>query len=134
VFPLTNATTSNGSAQITLSITPTTGAAPSLTALPDVEVTFDDADPSWFNVWTSQTGNGSAFAVTHSASAGSTTVRLGSFSVALNAVTLGAGQSRNPTGNTSLPTGSNPVTLQIAATLTETSGGGRYSSRTAAPV
>jgi len=122
VFPLTNATTSNGSAQITLSVTPMTGAVPSLTALPDVEVAFDDADSSWFNAWTSQTGNGSSFAVTHSA--GSTTVRLGSFSVALNPVPLAAGQSRNATGTTNLSSGSGSVTLQIAATLTETSGGG----------
>ena len=36
-FPLTNATTQDGSAQITLTDTPNTGAAPSLTAVPDIE-------------------------------------------------------------------------------------------------
>jgi hypothetical protein len=43
VFPLTNATTSNGNVQLTLTVTPNTGTVPSLTGLPDVEVTFDDA-------------------------------------------------------------------------------------------
>jgi hypothetical protein len=122
VYPLTNGTTSNGNAQITLSITPTTGTAPSLTALPDVEVRFDDSDSSWFNVWNSQTGSGSAFAVTHSGS--STTVRLGVFSVALNPVPLAAGQTRTATGTFNLPSGSAAVTLQIAASLTETGSAG----------
>jgi hypothetical protein len=123
VFPLTNATTSDGSAQITLTITPNTGTPPSLTMLPDVEVAFDDPDSSWFNAWTTETGNGSTFTVTHSGA--TTTVRLGAFSIALNSVPLAAGQSRNATGTTNLPTGyPNAVTLQIAATLTETNGSG----------
>ena len=74
-YPMTNATTSNGNVQITLTVTPNTGTTPSLTASPDVEVTFDDADSSWFNVWNSQSGKGTTFAVSHSGS--STTVRLG---------------------------------------------------------
>jgi hypothetical protein len=81
VFPLINATTSNGSAKITLTVTPNTAAAPSLTTQPDVEVAFDDSDSSWFNVWTAQTGTGSTFKVTHSGA--TTTVRLGAYSVAL---------------------------------------------------
>jgi hypothetical protein len=123
VYPLTNGTSSNGNAQITLSIGPATGTAPSLTALPDVEVVFDDSDASWFNAWNSQTGNGSTFAVTHSGS--STTVRLGAFSVALNSVPLAAGQTRTATGTVNLPSGSPPATLQIAASLTETGAGGK---------
>jgi hypothetical protein len=122
-FPLTNATTQNGSAQITLTDTPNTGAAPSLTALPDIEASFDDSDSSWFNAWTSQTGNGSTFKVTHSGT--TTTVRLGVFSVALNSVPLAAGQTRNSTATINLPAGSgSPVTLEIGATLTETNGSG----------
>jgi hypothetical protein len=122
-FPLTNATTQNGSAQITLTDTPNTGAAPSLTALPDIEASFDDSDSSWFNAWTSQTGNGSTFKVTHSGT--TTTVRLGAFSVAMNAVPLAAGQTRNATAVINLPSGSGgPVTFEIGATLTETNGSG----------
>lgn len=122
VYPLTNGTTSNGNAQLTLSVTPTTGTTPSLTALPDIEVSFDDSDSSWFNVWNSQTGNGSTFKVTHSGS--STIVRLGAFSVALNAVQLAAGQSRTATGTINLDSTTPTATLQIAATLTESGGGG----------
>jgi hypothetical protein len=122
-YPLTNATTSAGNAQITLTVTPNTGATPSLTALPDVEVAFDDADSSWFNVWQSQTGNGTTFNVTHNSAANSTTVRLGAFSVALNAVPLAANQTRNATGSVNPVSGS--LTLQIATTLTETGPGGQ---------
>lgn len=123
IFPLTNGTSQDGSAQITLTATPNTGAQPSLMALPDIEVTFDDSDSSWFNAWKTQSGASTTFQVTHSGSA--TTVRLGDFSVALNSVPLAAGQSRNATGTTTLPSGyPTAVTLQIAATLTETNGSG----------
>jgi len=115
-YPLTNATTSAGNAQITLSVTPITGTAPSLTALPDVEATFDDADSSWYNVWQSQAGVGTTFSVTHNSGANSTTVRLGAFSVALNPVPLGASQTRNMTGV--INPGSGSLTLQIQGTLT----------------
>ncbi len=121
-YPLTNGTAQNGNVALTLSMTPTTGAAPSLTALPDVEVKFDDSDSSWFNVWNSQPGAGSTFAVTHSGS--STTVRLGAFSVALNSVPLAAGQTRSATGTSNLPSGYGSITLQVAATLSETGGSG----------
>src|SRR5262249_37702472 len=103
VYPLTNGTQSAGNVQLTLSVTPTTGATPSLTGQPDIEVKFDDFDSSWFNAWSAQSGAGSTFAVTHSGS--STTVRLGAFSVALNAVPLAAGQTRTATGTSNLPTG-----------------------------
>lgn len=93
-----------------------------MTTLPDVEVAFDDADSTWFNVWSAQTGNGSTFKVSHAGS--TTTVRLGSFSVALNQVQLAAGQTRNATGATTLPTGFGAVTLQIAASLSETTSNG----------
>ncbi len=123
VYPLTNGTSSSGNAQITLTVTPNTGPTPALTALPDVEVAFDDADSSWFSVWNSQTGNGTAFAVTHSAATNSTNVRLGVFSVTLNAVPLAPSQTRNATGVVN-PSGGT-LTLQIGATLTETGPGGK---------
>lgn len=119
-YPITNATTSSGNVQITLTVTPNTGTTPSLTALPDVEVTFDDADSSWFNVWNTQTGSGTTFTVTHNGAANSTTVRLGAFSVALNAVPLAAGQSRKLTSN--IQPSSGTLTVQFAATLTGTGG------------
>jgi hypothetical protein len=123
VYPLTNGTTSAGNVQLTLSMTPNTGAAPSLTALPDVEVRFDDFDSSWFNVWNAQSGAGTTFAVTHSGNI--TTVRLGAFSVALSSVPLAAGQTRSATGIVNLPNSYGAVTLQIAATLTETGSSGQ---------
>ncbi len=120
VFPLTNGTSSDGNVQITLTVTPTSNTPPSLTGFPDVEMTFDDADSSWFNVWNGQTGNGSTFAVTHNNSTNSTTVRLGAFSVALNQVLLKASQTRNATGNINPTSGT--LTLQLGATLTDLSG------------
>jgi hypothetical protein len=105
--PLTNATTSSGSVQLTLTVTPDTGTPPSLTALPDVGVTFDDADSTWFNAWSSQAAGEAqpTFQVTHDATANTTTVRLGTFSIVLNPVTLAAGASRNATGNFNLASG-----------------------------
>ncbi len=120
VFPLTNGTTSDGNVQITLTVTPNSNTPPSLTGFPDVEMTFDDADSSWFNVWNVQVGNGTAFSVTHNNGTNSTTVRLGAFSVALNQVPLKAGQSRNATGNINPTSGT--LTLQLGATLTDLSG------------
>jgi len=120
VYQLTNGTTSNGNVQITLTVTPNSNTPPSLTVSPDVEVTFDDADSSWFNVWNSQTGNGTTFAVTHNSVANSTTVRLGTFSVALNPVPLPAGQTRNATGNINPTSGT--LTLQLGAILTDSTG------------
>ena len=120
VFQLTNGTASNGTVQLTLGVTPSSNTPPSLTVTPDVEVTFDDADSSWFNVWNSQSGNGIAFAVTHNAGANTTTVRLGSFSLVLDPVPLAAGQSRNATGNINPTSGT--LTLQLGATLTDSGG------------
>jgi hypothetical protein len=119
-YPLTNGTTSNANVQITLTVTPNTGATPSLTGLPNVSATFDDADSSWFSVWNAQPGNGTAFTVTHNGGANSTTVRLGAFSVALNPVPLAASQSRNLTSSIQPVSGS--LTVQFAATLTDSSG------------
>jgi len=125
IFPLTNGTALTGSVDITLSVTPNMGTQPSLTSGPDVQVSFDDTDSSWFNVWNSQPGNGSTFQVTHSASTNQTVVRLASFSVTLNQVQLAAGQTRNATGTTVLPPGfPTGVTLQIGAQLSETTSGG----------
>jgi hypothetical protein len=115
VYPLSNATTSAGNAQITLSVTPITPPAPSLTALPDVEATFDDADSSWYTVWQAAPGSGTTYSVTHSSSANTTTVRLGAYSVSLAPVPLAAGQTRNMAAVVNPASGS--LTLQIEGTL-----------------
>jgi hypothetical protein len=120
VYPLTNGTTSDGNVQITLTVTPNSNTTPSLTGFPDMEATFDDADSSWFDVWNSQTGKGTTFSVTHNTVTNSTTVRLGAFSVAFNAVPLAAGQSRNAMG--SINPGNGTLTLQFAATLIDLGG------------
>lgn len=120
VFQLTNGTASNGTVQLTLGVTPSSNTPPSLTVTPDVEVTFDDADSSWFNVWSIQSGNGTAFAVTHNAGANTTTVRLGSFNLVLDPVPLAAGQSRSATGNINPTSGT--LTLQLGAILTDSGG------------
>ena len=120
VFPLTNGTTSPGNVQITLTVTPTSDTPPSLTGFPDVEMAFDDPGSSWFNVWSTQAGNGTTFVVTHDSGTNSTTVRLGTFSVALNPVPLAAGASRNATGNINPTVGT--LTLQLGATLTDLNG------------
>ena len=118
-YPVTNATVSNGNVQITLTATPNTGTTPSLTGAPDVGATFDDADSSWFNVWSSQAGKGTTFAVSHSGN--TTTVRLGAFSVAMDPVPLNAGRTRTLTANID-PVSGDTLTLQIAATLKDLSG------------
>jgi hypothetical protein len=123
VYPLTNGTTSAGNVALTLSMTPTTGAQPALSGQPDIEVQFDDFDSSWFNVWKAQSGAGTTFAVTHGGNV--TNVRLGDFSVTLNPVPLAAGQTRSATGIANLPVNYGAITLQIAATLTETGASGQ---------
>jgi hypothetical protein len=120
VFQLPNATTSDGNVQISLTAAPNSNTPPSLTVSPDVEVTFDDADSSWFNTWNAQSGNGTTFAVTHNSGANSTTVRLGAFSVVLNPVPLMAGQTRSATANINPTSGT--LTLQLGAKLTDSGG------------
>jgi hypothetical protein len=116
-YPLTNATTSNGSLILTLSV-PTTETEPSLTGLPDIEVVFDDADSSWFRDWMSQAIDEGTFTVTHDDGAGTTTVRLGAYSVVLDSVELDAGESRTAAGIFKLVPGAS-VSLQIAGNLTD---------------
>jgi hypothetical protein len=120
VFQLTNGTTSDGTVQISLTAAPNSNTPPSLTVSPDIEVTFDDTDSSWFNAWSGQAGNGTAFSLSHNGGANSTTVRLGTFSVVLNPVPLPAGQSRNATGNVNPTNGT--LTLQLGAMLTDAGG------------
>jgi hypothetical protein len=121
-YPLTNATTSSGNVQLTLTVTPAIGDGPLLTGPPDVEFAFSDSDSSWYNVWSTQAGVGAFFTVTHNAGAGTTTVRLGAPGLTLNAVPLAAGASRNVTGSATLSPGAPTATLQVAATLTDSSG------------
>jgi hypothetical protein len=121
-YPLTNGSTENGNLALTLTVTPPLGDGPVLTGTPDVELTFDDSDSSWYNVWSTQLGAGAFFTVTHNSGAGTTTVRMGSPGLTLNTVTLAAGASRNVTGTASLTAGAPAATVQIAATLTDSSG------------
>jgi hypothetical protein len=65
-------------------------------------------------------GNGTTFALTHNSGTNSTTVRLGTFSVALNPAPLAAGQSRSATGNINPTTGT--LMLQMGAVLTDSGG------------
>lgn len=80
VNPLTAASMVN----VTLSLDG--GATPSLTGTPDVEVAFDDPDSSWFSMWSGQANKTGSFAVSHDGT--STTVRLGTSRVVLDAVPL----------------------------------------------
>jgi hypothetical protein len=121
-YPLTNGSTSNGNLSLTLTVTPALGDGPVLTGTPDVEVAFDDSDSSWYNVWSTQLGVGAFFTVTHNSGTGKTTVRMGSPGLTLNTVPLAAGASRNVTGTASLTPGASAATVQIGATLKDSSG------------
>jgi hypothetical protein len=119
-FPLTNATGSSGEVEITLSVAPAE-AAPSLSALPNVSVTFDDDNAAWYNVWVAQPENGTAYAVTRNGN--KTSVRLGKASVALRSVPLANGESRAARGNFDLVNGAPVLTLALQAALRNPSSG-----------
>jgi hypothetical protein len=114
-LPLTNSTTSNGNVALTISAK---GATPSLTGANDLTVTFDDPTQAFFNAWTA--GAGAAYSV--SQSGGKTTVRLGQVSVPLASIVIAAGQSVTATASVVLGAGQPTTTLQIQATLTESTG------------
>ena len=120
VFQLTNGTTSDGNVQISLAANSSSNTPPSLTSPPDLEITFDDADSSWFNVWNAQAGKDTSFAVTHNTGTNSTTVRLGGFAVTLDPVPLAAGQTRSATGNINPTSGT--LALQLGTKLTDSGG------------
>lgn len=113
-YPLTNATTTNGTVGLTLSVDPITP-TPSLGSTPNVQVAFDDPASTWLNVWQAQAGSGTAFTVSHAGTI--TTVRLGQASVTLNPVPLAAGETRVAKGNLQLGAPSGLTTLSLQAEL-----------------
>ena len=115
-FPLTN---SSYNLSIKLTTTPV-DVNPKLDTTPDVEVSFDDADLSWFNVWSAQANQGTDFTVTNGG--GQTKVRLGINSVTLSSVTLANGVTRTATASVDIPPGTPKTTLQMQATLTDGTG------------
>jgi hypothetical protein len=94
---------------------------PSLTGSPDVEVTFEDADESWYKAWARQPQllTRPSFGVT--TADGMTTVRLGASSVTLDPVSLPGCVSRVPKGSISAPYGTF-LSLDMQASLTDASG------------
>jgi hypothetical protein len=115
-YPLTNGTGSAGTVALTLSATPV-APAPSLTTLPAVTVQFDDASSTWFNVWRTQSGAGTDFAVSRAGT--QTVVRLGKPSITLNAVPLNGGETRVATGDLQLGAGTTATTLSLQAKLVQ---------------
>ncbi|MGH7268926.1 MAG: hypothetical protein ACREJ3_00720, partial [Polyangiaceae bacterium] len=109
-YPLTNSTMTNGNLTLTLT---TTGVAPTGNK---VQVTFDDPTAAWFGVW--QGGAG----YTVSNSAGKTVVTLAQQSVTLAAVTLNAGNSPSAVVNINLVSGDPATTVDLSATLKDSSG------------
>jgi hypothetical protein len=92
---------------------------PSLTATPQVQATFDDADESWFTAWSAQTGAANSFVVTKSA--GKTTVRLAVPTLKLAAVSLPASTTRAVRGFVNgAPKG---TTFNLDSTITAPDGG-----------
>ncbi len=119
-FPLTNATGTDGQVEIALNVVPPE-TAPSLSTLPNISVTFDDDDSSWYNTWVNQPENGSTYLATRVGN--KTVVRLGKPSVTLHTVTLANGASRTAVGNLELPQGTSLTTLALNAALRNPSTG-----------
>jgi hypothetical protein len=106
-----NDTTAPVTVAIDLTVTPPEE-VPSLDGSLDVEIAFEDPDASWYDRWTTQAGNGVAFAVTHEGDA--TTVRLGQGSVELAPVPLAGCETRKGAAQV---LGSLSAVLKAKATL-----------------
>lgn len=119
-FPLTNATGSSGEAEITLSVTPPE-TAPSLNALPNASISFDDDNSAWYNVWVAQPANGTDYAVTRIGN--KTNVRLGKASVTLASVPLANSESRTARGGFDLASGAPDFKLDLRVALKNPSNG-----------
>jgi hypothetical protein len=119
-FPLTNAAGADGQAEIALTVAPPE-TAPSLSALPDITVTFDDDDSAWHDIWAAQPENGTAYAVSRDGN--KTVVRLGKPSVTLHAVPLANGTSRTARGVLGLQAGASLATLGLQVALRDPSTG-----------
>ena len=120
-YGLTNATTSDASVQLTLTVTPNTVVLGLTGSANNVSVSIDDEDSSWLGVWTNQlqANPGAGFAVSHVDN--KTIVRVGVPSVVLDVVTLPAGQTRtvltNPIAANGTPDTVN-ARLQVGAVVT----------------
>ena len=90
-LPATNTTATSKSAWLRFTVTPDTP-TPSLVGLPDIEISVEDADASWYRVWASQPDVGQFYIVTNTDSR--TTVRLGTTNLALYPVPLAACETR----------------------------------------
>ncbi len=70
---------------------------------PDVEITFEDPDASWYAVWERESDNGTAYSVVNTDD--TTTVRLGATQVTLAPVRLAACEERRPRARIVAPWG-----------------------------
>jgi hypothetical protein len=114
---VTNPAGAPATVQFAFTVVPAT-VIPSLTGLPDVEISFDDPAGTWAATWSAQAGSGTTFAVTKNA--GVTTVRLGTASVELATVPLSASQSTVAKSIvTGTPTGTG---VNMAAAVTDAAG------------
>jgi hypothetical protein len=112
-LPLRNATHSDVQVRLTLRVSPAE-VEPSLSGPPAIELRFEDESSSWYDVWKTQAGNGTAFAVRHTQS--ETSVRLGAREVTLETVTLPACQLRKGTASVDGP---DWTTVDMNAALTD---------------
>jgi hypothetical protein len=124
LVPLTNATTSDGYASLTINV-PLDGPTPSLTpGENDFHVTFDDPTQAIFTLWNSTTaGEGTDYKLSQSDDKTKTTVRLGKPSITFKdslAIEIAPGHTVNAKASV------NPVSgdqkLQVGATLNDLTG------------
>jgi hypothetical protein len=117
-YGLTNATTAPASVQLSFTVTPDTVKLDLAGPIDNVSVSVDDADSSWYNVWSSQqqadagAGDGGSFVVSHVGDR--TIVRMGTHSVVLEKVWLAAGESRTVL---TVPTAENVTSNDVQAKL-----------------
>jgi hypothetical protein len=102
-------------ASITLTITPP-DQVPALGGQPDIGISFDDPDGSWFATWSGQAGNGVAFLVTNAS--GKTTVQMGESALTLAPVPLTACETRKAVAHVS-PGSNDMALLTMHATLAD---------------
>ena len=121
MFPLTNATVSNGFVKMTLSVD---GATAGITGPNAIQMKFDGQNSAWYDIWNAalQQGTADGFIVTHNSGTGMTIVRLGKQSVNLPSVPLGAGLTVVAAGDISLGSEQPTTTLRLAATLVNQAG------------
>ena len=121
-LPVSNAAATGKSAWLRFTVTPDT-AAPSLMGLPDIEISVEDGDVSWYRVWATQPGVGRDYTVTNTDS--KTTVRLGMLTTALFPVPLAGCETRQVSATI---TGSPTVTLAMAVDVADNRTGANYTT------